>query len=309
MYNEKINELLRQKADLHARLNLLPYDGTPDVRENNSGKYLYVKKRVAGKQQSSYVGIYNDELYAAILRYTREARELRKGIRKIEKALAEIGYEDTELSKEVILNLDFARANMKSSIYEQAVLEGVATTFPQTETIIDGGIINGVSSYDVQKILNLKHAWEFILDKDVLRSRSDLYVLSHIARLVNEGFYTEGGRLRGVPVKIGGTNYTPPLPIEVDVKEALDRILNEDASPVDVAISLCLYCMKAQLFNDGNKRTAVIYANHYLISKGGGLLIIPEKQVPEFKRLLVRYYEGKDTGEIEEFMRCECIRK
>ena len=122
MYNEKINELLRQKADLHARLNLLPYDGTPDLRENNSGKYLYVKKRVSGKQQSSYVGIYNDELYAAILRYTREARELRKGIRKIEKALAEIGYEDTELSKEVILNLDFARANMKSSIYEQAEL-------------------------------------------------------------------------------------------------------------------------------------------------------------------------------------------
>ena len=298
-----------QKADLYARLNLLPYDGTPDVRENNSGKYLYVKKRIAGKQQSTYVGIYSDELYAAILRYTREAREIRKRIRKIEKALAEIGYEDEELPKEVILNLDFARANMKSSIYEQAVLEGVATTFPQTETIIDGGIINGVSSYDVQKILNLKHAWEFILDKDVLRSKSDLYVLSHIAQLVNEGFYTEGGRLRGVPVKIGGTDYTPPLPIEIDVKESLDRILSESASPIDVAISLALYCMKAQLFNDGNKRAAVIFANHYLISKGGGLLVIPEKQVPEFKRLLVLYYEGKDSGEIREFMRCECIRK
>ena len=44
----------------------------------------------------------------------------------------------------------------------QAVLEGVATTFVQTEDIIDGGVIHGVTATDVQKILNLKHAWEFI---------------------------------------------------------------------------------------------------------------------------------------------------
>lgn len=45
-----------------------------------------------------------------------------------------------------------------------------------------------MTATDVQKILNLKHAWEFILDRDVVASRSDYYMLSHIARLVNEGF-------------------------------------------------------------------------------------------------------------------------
>jgi len=78
---------------------------------------------------------------------------------------------------------------MKSNIYDQAVLEGVATSFPQTEEIIDNGIVTGMSANDVQKILNLKHAWEFILDKDVIRSQSDYYLLCHIARLVNEVFY------------------------------------------------------------------------------------------------------------------------
>ena len=68
-----------------------------------------------------------------------------------------------ELSAEVRLNLEFARANMKSNIYDQAVLEGVSTTFPQTEDIIDNGTVNGMTASDVQKILNLKHAWEFIL--------------------------------------------------------------------------------------------------------------------------------------------------
>ena len=57
---------------------------------------------------------------------------------------------------------------MKSNIYDQAILEGVATSFPQTEDIIDNGIVNGMTASDVQKILNLKHAWEFILDRDVI---------------------------------------------------------------------------------------------------------------------------------------------
>lgn len=45
-----------------------------------------------------------------------------------------------------------------------------------------------MTATDVQKILNLKHAWEFILDRDVIASRSDYYILSHTERLVNEGF-------------------------------------------------------------------------------------------------------------------------
>lgn len=305
----EIQELLQQRADLQARLKLLPYDGTPEIKENNSGKYLYVRKRVAGKLTSTYVDVFSDELYAALLRYTREARELKKGVRRIEKRLAELGYATEELSDKVILNIDFARANMKANIYDQAVLEGVATSFPQTEDIIENGRVNGVSANDVQKILNLKHAWEFVMDRDVIATKTDYYILCHIAKLVNEGFYAEGGRIRGVPVTIGGTSYVPPLPIELDVKEKITDIVAEDAEPVETAIRLCLYCMKTQIFNDGNKRAAVIFANHYLIGKAAGLLVIPEKDVPEFKRLLVAYYEDRDTGEIVEFMKDKCWRK
>ena len=81
-----------------------------------------------------------------------------KNQEKINKELIGFGYEDKELSLRVLQNLDFARANMKANIYDQAVLEGVATSFPQTEDIIENGQVNGVSATDVQKILNLKHA-------------------------------------------------------------------------------------------------------------------------------------------------------
>lgn len=307
-YNE-IQELLRSRADLNARLNLMPYDGTPEIKERGNGKYLYVRKRVAGKQTSTYVGAYTEELYNLLLRNAREAREIRKELRSIDKQLAKAGYSEDELSSDVINNIAFARANMKMNIYDQAVLEGVATSFPQTEAIIDNGKISGVTATDVQKILNLKHAWEFILDRDVIASRSDYYMLSHIARVVNEGFFAEGGRIRGVPVTIGGSSYVPPLPNELDVKEKIREIIEESDEVINTAIKLCLYCMKTQIFLDGNKRASVIFANHYLISHGGGFLVIPEKEVPEFKRLLVKYYEGEDITVISDFMKKYCWKK
>lgn len=307
-YNE-IQELLRSRADLNARLNLMPYDGTPEIKERGNEKYLYVRKRVAGKQTSTYVGAHTEELYNLLLRNAREAREIRKELRSIDKQLANAGYSEDELSSDVINNIAFARANMKMNIYDQAVLEGVATSFPQTEEIIDNGKISGVTATDVQKILNLKHAWEFILDRDVIASRSDYYMLSHIARVVNEGFFAEGGRIRGVPVTIGGSSYVPPLPNELDVKEKIREIIEESDEVINTAIKLCLYCMKTQIFLDGNKRASVIFANHYLISHGGGFLVIPEKEVPEFKRLLVKYYEGEDITVIADFMKKYCWKK
>lgn len=307
-YNE-IQELLRSRADLNARLNLMPYDGTPEIKERGNEKYLYVRKRVAGKQTSTYVGAYTEELYNLLLRNAREAREIRKELRSIDKQLANAGYSEDELSSDVINNIAFARANMKMNIYDQAVLEGVATSFPQTEEIIDNGKIYGVTATDVQKILNLKHAWEFILDRDVIASRSDYYMLSHIARVVNEGFFAEGGKIRGVPVTIGGSSYVPPLPNELDIKEKIREIIEESDEVINTAIKLCLYCMKTQIFLDGNKRASVIFANHYLISHGGGFLVIPEKEVPEFKRLLVKYYEGEDITVIADFMKKYCWKK
>ena len=304
-----IQELLRQKADLEARLSLLAYDGTPEIKENASGKYIYIRKRVLTRVTSEYIGLYSDDLYGLVVRSTRQAKDLKKQIKGLDKELSKLGYISSDLPDRVQQNLDFARVNMKANIYDQAILEGVATTFPQTETIIENGKVSGMTASDVQKILNLKHAWEFILDKGVISSKSDFYILSYIAKFVNEGFYDNGGRVRGVPVTIGGTNYIPPLPVESVVKENIELILTSQKDYIDIAIELCLYCMKTQIFNDGNKRASVIYANHYLISKGEGLIVIPEKEVPTFKKMLIDYYEGKDEQNIKAFMKDKCWRR
>ena len=67
--------------------------------------------------------------------------------------------------------------------------------------------------------------------------------------------------------------------------------------------------MKSQIFLDGKMRASIIFANHYLISHGGGILVIPEKEVSEFKSLLVRYYEGENISIISNFMKKKCWKK
>ena len=305
----EIQKLLNDKADLQAQINISAFDGSVEIKTVNEQKYIYVRKREAGKYKSTYIDKYSEELYALAINQAQQIREIKKRLRKIEKELANLGYTESELSPRVKLNIDFARANVKNLIYDQAVLEGVSTTFPQTETILENGEVNGVKATDVQKILNLKHAWEFIVDPDVVASPCNYYMVSHIARLVNEGFYENGGSVRGVPVTIGGSSYVPPIPNELDVKERINEIINSSMEDIDIAIELTLYCMKTQIFIDGNKRASIIFANHFMIGKGIGLLVVPESIVPEFKTLLVAYYEGRNEDEIREFLKNKCWRK
>ena len=64
----RIQELLHQKADYQARLNLIPYDGSPEIKDREGQKYLYVRKRVGSRLTSTYVDAYSDELYQLLLR-------------------------------------------------------------------------------------------------------------------------------------------------------------------------------------------------------------------------------------------------
>ena len=90
-FNE-VQFLLKNKAELQARLNLIPYEGTIEIKVIDEKKYLYVRKRIANKVKSIYVGIYSEELYTTLLRQVKDAKDLKKKIREIEKELAKLNY-------------------------------------------------------------------------------------------------------------------------------------------------------------------------------------------------------------------------
>ena len=302
----EIMNLLQVKQNLTKELNNLVY-GSIEIRENSSNRYIYVHYREDGILLTKYVGEYSDELHNLILNNTIRAKELKKEIKKIEKQLKKLNHIDEELSSEVEKNIDFAKRHLVDNIYNQAILEGVATTFADTESIIEGGKINNMSSEDVLKIVNLKHAWEFILNKNVILSDTNFPLLCEINKFVEEGFYYNAGKLRSVPVSIGETKWAPELPIESIIKEDIQNIFNMEINDIDKAIELLLYIMKKQIFIDGNKRTSIIFANHYLISKGQGIIAIPANLTNEYKQLLIDYYEGKDSTEIKKFLKEKCF--
>lgn len=302
-----ITELLHEKEVLVSRLNKMIY-GSVEIRSNNEKKYIYVHYRDNGMSQTKYVGEYSEEMHNLILENNNLAKQYKKRIKEINKELASLEFVNLELTDDVKLNLDLARRNLVDSIYKQSVLEGVATTYSDTETIVNGGIVNDMTASDISKVINLKRAWEFIMSEGVITYPSNYEVLGQINSIVEEGFSYSAGKIRTIPVSIGGSTYIPSIPLETRVKETLHDIMNSSRNVIDTTIELLLYIMKSQIFLDGNKRTAVLFANHYMISKGYGLIVIPAELVREYKKLLIDYYEGKNE-DIKHFLKEKCLIK
>lgn len=302
---EEILSLLNEKNSLSKELKSLTY-GSIEIREKDCNKYIYVHFREDGIALTKYVGEFSDDLYNLILNNSLRAKTLKKEIKRIDKELKLLNYIENELTQNVALNIDFARKHLVDTIYKQAVLEGIATTYADTETIIEGGKVNNMTANDILKVVNLKHAWEFILNKDVITSSTNYALLCEINKFIEEGFYYNAGRIRSTPVSIGGTNWKPEIPIESAIKDELNDIFKLNIDDIDKAIEILLYVMKKQIFIDGNKRTAVIFANHYLISKAKGLIVIPNEKVEDYKKLLILYYEGKDEKSIKNFLKEFC---
>lgn len=301
-----ISELLEEKNQILEQLNSLIY-GSTELREKNGKQYIYVHYRLEGVLTTKYAGEYSDVLYNLIKNNTILAKALKKRLKEIHKALKDLNYVAKDgVDDKVAINIDLARKYLVDSVYKQAMLEGIATTYSDTETIINGGKIKNMSASDLNKVINLKRAWEFIMSIDLANYPTNYAVLCQINRIVEDGFSLTAGRIRSVPVTIHGSTYIPPMPFENLVEEQLSDILH-NGEGINLAIDLVLYVMKKQLFLDGNKRTAIIFANHYLISHALGLLVVPADKVDEYKEILISYYEDESKkNEIASFLKEKC---
>ncbi|MCL2228672.1 MAG: Fic family protein [Firmicutes bacterium] len=302
----RIDELVKQKIPLEEKLSELLH-GSIEARTRDDKTYAYLHRREDGIKVTKYLGEYTKQLEETVVRDSITAKDIKQKLKTIRKQLADLNYVEQELTGSVSNNIDFVRKHLVDTVYKLAVLEGIAATYADTETILEGGKINNMTPKDVQKIVNLKHAWEFILNKYIITSKLDFSLVCEVNRLIEEGFYYNAGKIRGVPVSISGTTYKPPLPIESVVKEEISEILNKNIQSEDKAVLLMLFLMKRQIFIDGNKRTAVISANHLFISQGLGLISIPSDKTDEYKKLLISYYEGKDEDKIVKFIKEYCI--
>lgn len=201
-------------------------------------------------------------------------------------------------------NIFLAKRNIVDYIWKSAKLEGLGVTFPQTQVIYDGGIINGLSRDDVVAVNNLKHAWQFVFES--LDYPMNLSYICHINQVVGANLIYGAGYLRKIPVRMGGTSWAPEMSDKWKIQEELKAVLTV-ASPTERAIELMLWAMRRQMFPDGNKRTAMLAANQIMLQNGCGILSVPVEEQNKFTEMLVKFYESSDMTALKQFVYDICV--
>ena len=202
-------------------------------------------------------------------------------------------------------NVFLAKRNIVDSIWKSSHIEGIDVTFPETQRIYDGGNVARLRIDELQTINNLKHAWIFILNS--LDNENDIKLLKSINSLVGSNLVDRAGEMRIYDVQIGGTNWKPDIPDEEKVSNKLEEIKKSSSCITDMAITEMCYLMRTQFFNDGNKRTAMLFANKILISNGKGIISVPVDKDVKFGELLTKYYENNDMEELKQFIYDDCL--
>ena len=208
-------------------------------------------------------------------------------------------------------NILLAKKYMVESIYRSANIEGIGMTFPETQTICDGMSVNGHSVDDINAVNDLKNAWRWIFEN--IDSALNVDSLCKLNRLCGKFTVINAGTLRDgydepIRVTIGeGKYFYPELPPEKDeINKNLSQITSEKS--LESALDLFCYVCKSQFFNDGNKRTATLFANLFMIQKGLGILSIPVEKKLEFYNALTAFYESdSNISGLKDFLRNNCL--
>ena len=182
-------------------------------------------------------------------------------------------------------NIFLAKKVFVELVYNTAYIEGCNVTFPQTQTIIDGAVVNGVSVDDIQTVLNLRDAWKYCIES--IDTPLDLDYICKINEFVSRNESLQWGILRSGKVGVG--DFIPTVPIKEEVIKEINRI-NKIEDSVEKALEYFAYACKQQLFWDGNKRTSTIVASKILIESGNGILTIGKDNAEEFNTTLNNWY-------------------
>lgn len=201
-------------------------------------------------------------------------------------------------------NIFLAKRNIVDSIWKSANLEGINVTFPETQQIYDGGNISHLRLDEIVTINNLKHGWQFILNS--IDTKADFKYLCSINAVIGSNLVENAGKLRYGNVKIGGTTWMPDFPDQSIFNKKMEELDKIENITEKILVKMC-YMMKSQLFFDGNKRTAMLFANHEFIQFGKGILSIHTDQKVKFGELLLQYYEKDLLQPLVEFLYCNCI--
>lgn len=200
---------------------------------------------------------------------------------------------------------EMAKRLLVDSIWKSANLEGLGTTFPKTEAIL-ANIPTTTKTEEVLFIVNMKRAWQFLLDN--LEYENCIMLLREYNKITGELLFHYAGEIRTFPVQIGGTSWEPEMPHTGIIMESIREIEQIQDTELKALKYFC-YITRTQMFIDGNKRVAQLMANKVLIQNDIGIFQIPIEKMEEFKKMLIDFYESGEDENIIAFMKEYCIKR
>ncbi|XXQ67322.1 Fic family protein [Neisseriaceae bacterium B1] len=207
-------------------------------------------------------------------------------------------------------NLFLAKKVLVAQIHNLSRFENCQTTLLQTEQIINGHNVATASLGDIQTILHLKRAYLYVIQHLSDGLPVDMALLKKINNMVAQDDSLAPGEFRTGSVGVtlfDGSRHTPPAMAEEQVAELMHNMATRSGSTTEAAIRTMLTLMRQQVFWDGNKRTATMFANALMMEKGGGILEIAEAKMPEFNEKLSAFYSSGDDSEVAAFLYQHCI--
>lgn len=201
------------------------------------------------------------------------------------------------------ISISLGKRQLVDSIWKSAGIEGLGTTFPNTEKILSNLPVE-TKRDEVLFVVNMKRAWYFLFDN--IEYPNNLSFLREVNKICMDGLVYGAGALRTVPVTIGGTSWVPDYPQEGLIIEKLNEI-NMMQDKLEAALEMFCFVARSQMFLDGNKRVAQLMCNKVMMENDIGIFSVPYNQIDTFKELLVDFYETNNSEKIKNFFRTECL--
>lgn len=196
-------------------------------------------------------------------------------------------------ASDAILKKELERFVIELS-WKSSKIEGNTYTLLDTEKLLRDGIVSESNTKEeADMIINHKKAFNYILD--LIRNNQDLSSfreLENIHRLLVLDLGINHG-IRKSAVGITGAKYMPLdifSQIEEETKKMLEtiKLLDNNFSKALLAI---LFISYLQSFEDGNKRTARLFANGILISFGLAPLSYRDVDEKKYREVVLIFYE------------------
>lgn len=201
------------------------------------------------------------------------------------------------------ISISLGKRQLIDSIWKSAGIEGLGTTFPNTEKILSNLPVE-TKRDEVLFIVNMKRAWYFLFDN--IEYPNNLSFLRKVNKICMDGLIYDAGALRTVPVTIGGTSWVPDYPQEgiiIDKLNQIDRMQDK----LEAALEMFCFIAGSQMFLDGNKRVAQLMCNKVMMENDIGIFSVPYHRIDAFKELLVDFYETNHSEKLKNFFRTECL--